>query len=101
MFAEVNNIKQIIVTTVLLQSQRNRAIKEYYYNVILSNGNISKWYSENHSFNYLYNPPLIVFKNIICGNITTYYKIQAISKVSNEVFHNSFSIQSGDLFIIS
>lgn len=102
MFVEVNNnIKQIIVITVRLRSQRNRVIKEYCYHVTLSNGHISKWYSERQSFCYLYNPSLIVFKNIICGNITTYYKVQAISRVSNDVFHNSFSIQSGDLFIIS
>lgn len=99
MFMEVNNIKRIIVTTILLQSQRNRV--GYCYTITLSNGHISKWYSENHGFSYLYNPRLIVFKNIICGNITTYYKIQAIIRVSNEVFHNSFSIQSGDLFTIS
>lgn len=103
MFVKVDSIKQIIVTTILLQSQRNRVrvIKGYYYNITLSNGHISRWYSENDSFTYLYNPRLIVFKNIICGNITTYYKVQAISRVSNEVFYNSFSIQSGDSFVIS
>lgn len=100
MFVKVNNIKQIIVISTLLQLQRGK-VKEYYYNVTLSNGHISKWYSENQSFSYIHNPRLIVFKNIVCGIITTYYRVQAISVASNEVFHNSFSIQSGDLFIIS
>lgn len=101
MFVEANNnIKQIIVITVRLQGLRCK-VKEYCYSVTLSNGHISKWYSEKQSFSYLYLPRLIVFKNIICGNITTYYKVQAVHRITNEVFHNSFSIQSGDLFIIS
>ncbi|MEE3344145.1 MAG: hypothetical protein VZS44_08665 [Bacilli bacterium] len=99
MFVEASsNIKQIIVITVRLQGLRCK-VKEYCYHVTLSNDHISKWYSEKQSFCYLYNPSLIVFKNIICGNITTYYKVQAIFR--GEVFHNSFSIQSEDLFIIS
>lgn len=97
--AVCTNIKQIIVEIALLQLQQDKV--EYYYNIFYKSGNIKTWYSDKQYYGYLLNPYLLVFKDLTTMEDTNNYYIQVQAIYRGEVFYNSFSESTGDLFIIS